>query len=170
MSAKRKLYPTQGPERFLLWMGLLGFTAIAIMIRLSPIAFGWLDWLSFVMILVAWWALIYFIQTPSYVEFTEYSEVRQTLRDIEGQVAILGDFLKQEHQKFKISDAVVARLKAEHAELTPMVNAERVTVRAVLAAHARETASTVWKERAIGFVSGFLTSLIGSMVFSYLHK
>jgi low affinity Fe/Cu permease len=116
------------------------------------------------------WLFLYIIQDVPEDPFSGYTDAIQDIERISGQLSNLVEFLKQERAKVEESEATLSKLQSERRQLEPVVVAQRETVNAILSAHARVSASKIWKERALGFVSGLLASLLASLVFEYLKR
>jgi hypothetical protein len=171
---KRKLYPEHRLDRAIL---LIGGTAI---VFFSVAMFGahhaWrLPLMRIVVILlvvigglVAFWAFVYLIQTPPRDRAEDYAVIITNIEDIGNKLVDLNVFLKRERDRVEVSEATLRRLRDEKTELEPMVTAQRETVNAILAAHAKATASRVWKERFLAFMTGILTSLLATLLFELL--
>jgi hypothetical protein len=132
----------------------------------------WLDIPFFIVIECIFWFLLYSIQpTPGDADpFENYTVAIQDIENIGNQLANLVGFLKQEREKVEESRATLRLLQSEKSELEPVVVAQRDAVNAILSAYTRTTASRVWKERALGFVSGLAASLLASLVFEYFRR
>lgn len=160
----RKFYPPAKLDRALLWLGfvfiVLGITALRLMIP-----FAWSDWPWFAIPFAVWWLYLYIDQESPYMEMEEYVRVTADMDYLANKLGEIGEFLKHEHDKFRQSQAALEQLQNEQTALEPVIRADRDTVNAILAAHARNTTSRIWKERAIGFISGLIASLIASVIF-----
>ena len=109
---------------------------------------------------------MYFTQTmPPEDAETRYSAIIADIGRMGTKLDALSKFLKEERAKIEESESVLRSLRNEKTQLEPVVTAHRETVEAILAAHARTTASRAWKERALGFMSGILTSLLATLLF-----
>jgi hypothetical protein len=170
--SKRKFYPPHRLDRIMLWGALSALL----------VSYGLIIWLFWHVI--AWghlvvmavgfgvlWGLVYLLQTPiPENELSHYTVVIGDIEDIGKKLTKLAEFLKEERERVAESEATVNRLKVEKIELEPVVTAHRDTVKAVLAAYTKTTASRVWKERVIGFLIGLITSLLAGLVFEALKE
>ncbi len=174
--SNRKLYPSNAQHRFFFWAAisccLVGW-GMALLGYRFWVSFEWYEWAFLLLGGPAYFVYItiYFArQSPTEPIEEQYSMVIADIENMGKQLTTLADFLKTERTKVEESAAVVKRLQDEKIQLEPVVTAQRETVNAILAAHAKTTASHAWKERAIGFVSGVLTSLLATMLFEFFVR
>ncbi|MEK6335193.1 MAG: hypothetical protein AABM67_09605 [Acidobacteriota bacterium] len=166
---KRTLYPTSRFNRIFFWFGVI-FIPVYLG-SLLTLKGGWVDWLFLLMITLELLIIVYVLQDRPEEKFVEeYTVVITHIEDISKRLSELDIFLKRERQRVEESEAILARLRNEKTELEPVVLAQRETVNAVLAAHTRAIASRAWKERALGFMTGLLASLVASMVYGYFTR
>ena len=171
--SKRKLYPPSRIDRGILWFALILILAIDLFTITWPHyrqgQAGWGDVIGISVSLLLIWVFVYFIQDLPKDEFENYTASIAKIESIGKQLTELVNFLKQERQKVAESEATLIKLEDERTKLEPVVLAQRDTVNAILTAHARTTASRVWKERALGFLSGLLASLLAAMVIEHFR-
>ena len=174
---KKKLYPAAQIDRLLLWGGwfllLLFYALILIMFGFARVQ--WVNWptmvLGFLLGFLLVWGVVYRGQsTTPPDDFQHYTVVIADIEDIGSRLSRLSNFLKQERQRVAEAEATLNRLQVEKTELEPIVRTQRETVSAILNAHAKTTASKIWKERALGFITGTVTSLLASLIFELFRK
>jgi hypothetical protein len=96
----------------------------------------------------------------------EYTAVIANIDDVSRKLSDLALFLSREREKVEASEAMVKRLRTEQTQLEPIVTAQRELVDAILAVHARTTASKAWIQYVLTFMTGVVTSLIASVLFA----
>ena len=170
---KKPVYPPARIDRLLLWGGwfllLLAYALIVIVFGSGRVQ--WVHWATMVLGFALVWGVVYRGQSaipPD--DFHYYTVVIADIEDIGTRLSRLSDFLKQERQRVADYEATLNRLQAEKTELEPIVTTEREKASAILNAYAKTTASKIWKERALGFISGTVTSLLASLIFEVLRK
>jgi hypothetical protein len=112
--------------------------------------------------------LVYAFQDepPQPIENEYYALIGQ-ITGIGKTLSSLSVFLEKERQRVVDTQGVVKKLEEEKAELEPILKSQRETVEAILAVHARRSASHAWKERIIGFALGVLGSMLATVVYDY---
>jgi len=95
----------------------------------------------------------------------DYTSMIANIEDVGKKLSDLALFLSRERERVEESKATVKRLRSEHTQLEPVVTADRKIVDAILAVHAKAIASRAWKERALAFMMGVVTSLLASALF-----
>jgi len=129
--------------------------------------------IAFIVSQCLWWFFFYSIiqsRREDADPFENYTVAIQNIENVGNQLSNLVDFLKQERERVEESRATLRLLQSEKSELEPVVVAQRDAVNAILSAYTRTTASKVWRERALGFASGLVASLVASLVFEYLRR
>ena len=152
------------------WILLATFIlAITLMLNSNfPLGSRWLGIALCSLILVEL-VVVYAIQPQRRDEFEAYTKAINDIEIIGNQLSTLVGFLKKEQRRVIEAEETYRRLESEKTELEPVVRAQRETVNAILSAHAKTAASKAWKERALGFVSGLIASLLAAIVFEYLR-
>jgi hypothetical protein len=97
----------------------------------------------------------------------EYTSMIANIEDVGKKLSNLALFLRRERERVEASEATLKRLRSEHSELEPVVKADRRILDVILAANAKATAtaSRAWKERALAFMTGVITSLLASALY-----
>jgi hypothetical protein len=104
---------------------------------------------------------------PTSTQAEDAEDVEQTiarLKEAESALQDLVIFVRDQQAKVRESQSIVDSLKSEHEKLKPVVDADHKIVDAVLAAESERHSINVWQERAFGFVSGMLASLIAAYI------
>lgn len=174
---KRRLYPANLFDRIQFWISI---SSLVFLLALRLSAPGILEdfrshspffnWRLIVFAHLTFLVMTYISQDPQKDEFEGYTAAITDIENIGKRLFALVKFLEQERQRVAEAEATFHKLELEKTELEPVVLAHRETVNAILLAHAKTTASRAWKERALGFMSGMLTSLLAAMVFEYLRR
>ena len=168
---KRKLYPTRLLDRFLIWVVIVAILGSLWLTYTTGPFLGWYHWLLLLVAAFSFWAIPYFLSDWGKEDVErKYSIVISNIESMGRQLTSLLEFLKQERTKLAEWEATLRRLQDEKTELEPVVTTYRGTVNAILSAHSRTTTSRVWKERALGFMSGLLTSLLASALLEYIKR
>lgn len=166
--SKRKLYPRGRGDRVFFWyfltLTLLSWAA-AITLYLIGEKPRWSSWIVLLCLPPLVLVLLHFMQQIPRDMGDPYANVISEIAEMGTQLGTLATFLKQEQIKVAESEAILRKLENEKAQLEPVVATHRETVNAILAAHSKITSSRAWKERAIGFISGVITSLLASILF-----
>lgn len=172
--SKRKLYPISFWDRVLFWTGSLMITLGWPMAAWLYYRRGYLkieDWFIGIILGPCILLATYIMQDrPAEGAQEQYSVVIADIESIGKQLTSLAAFLKSERAKVEESEITLRRLREEKTQLEPVVTTHRETVNAILAAHAKTTASRAWKERALGFIGGILASVLASMIFEFLRR
>ena len=100
----------------------------------------------------------------------EYSRTINSITQIGDQLSDLSRFLQTERARVADTEATIRKLNDEKTKLEPLVQTQRETVDAILAAHAERTRMRAWKERLIGFGFGLAASLLASIVYGYFKR
>lgn len=175
--SKRKIIPPGRTDRLLLFGSSGSFVLFFfigwwfIQSRVPGWQPKWYHWVEVVLGILLFWAVVYRHQDDrSGDEFQHYTVALSNIEDIGGKLSELVIFLKREQQRVEDSRLTISRLQNEKTELEPVVLAQRDTVNAILSAYAKTTSSKAWKERAVGFVSGLLASLLAAIVFEFFRR
>ncbi len=80
------------------------------------------------------------------------------------------EFISQQKKRLEMDKVAVDNLKNEKDQLEPIVKADREIVESILELQQERFRKQVWKERFIGFLIGFLSSLAASSVFIFLNR
>ena len=94
----------------------------------------------------------------------------ENLETVRNSITDLTTFIDQQQQQLKEADQTLRTLKEEQNRLSPIVNANRAVVEAVLAAHERHAQQGVWKERLIGFVLGIVSSIFATLALNFIES
>ena len=100
----------------------------------------------------------------------EYSKIITEITAIGSKLSTLSEFLERERTRVADTEATVQKLNDEKAQLEPVVLTQRQTVEAILSAHAARAGKSVWKDRALGFVLGSVSSVAASFIYDYLKR
>ena len=92
------------------------------------------------------------------------------LSDAEATLKELSVFVRDQQAQLRNTQSVLQELRSEHERLKPVVEADRNTVEAILAANAHRQELSVWWERCIGFVSGTVASLIAAVIWAFASR
>lgn len=171
--AKRKLFSPVPGDRVFFWyfssLTLIGWGVASAQYLTGNYA-PWYYWTALVFAGPAVLVALYFLQRAPKDMDDPYAKVIIGIAEISRQLSGFAEFLKQEQIKVAESEATLKRLQDEKTQLEPVVSTYREVVNAILAAHAKTTASNAWKERALGFISGVLTSLLASLIFELFRQ
>jgi hypothetical protein len=162
---KRSLIPKSKIDR----IGLgTAFASAAIAVIAFTLGETWLMLLG-IFGSVGWLFNVYVLQDQvvSNPSVDEYSRVIKNIEEIGKQLSKLGSFLEKERARISDAEATIRKLDEEKNKLEPLVNTQRETVDAILAAHSERTAKRAWKERIIGFSLGLAASLIAAVIYEY---
>jgi predicted PurR-regulated permease PerM len=99
-----------------------------------------------------------------------YNGQMDELNKVEGSLKNLLSFVNQQKESLSESQTAIHRLKKEEQQLRPVVEADRKLVEAVLASRAQADSRAAWKERAMGFAIGLLSSFLASLIFEYVRR
>jgi hypothetical protein len=121
-------------------------------------------------VLFGMWAVLRLTWDKPKDEFEGYTKAIADIERVAENLTTIVTFLKQERVRVLKSEETVSRLRDEQTQLEPVILTQRETVNAILAAHAKTTASSTWKERSLGFISGLLTSLIATIVWEFFRR
>lgn len=103
-------------------------------------------------------------ESPTYVEQVELlNGVQESLKNV-------SSFVELQLKKLQESEDVINGLRAEQEKLKPLVETDRKTIEAILDFQMEKARSDVWKERAIGFGSGILASIIASFMYGLTRR
>ena len=94
----------------------------------------------------------------------------QKLDEIQGAMGELQNFLAQHREKLHKDKLSVEKLKKEKERLEPIVKADKELVESILELQQEQFRKQIWKERFIGFLIGFFSSLAASSVFIFLNR
>jgi len=164
----RTFIPKGAGQRIALAIALLMAVVTAVAWKLGETLFTWialagtLTWLVNVLLLKE--------SAPSNPSVDEYSQTIKTISQISTQLSKLSTFLEKERTRVADTEATIKKLNEERSKLEPLVNTQRETVDAILAAHAERAANRAWRERFIGFSLGLGASLLASLIYGYLRR
>ncbi len=99
-----------------------------------------------------------------------YHKQIEALNVAERNMRGLIEFIEAEKGRLKKTEDVLSDLKKEKDALTPVVEADRKTVRAIFDLQAKMSRQAIWWDRSIAFGMGIVASLFGSFgygVFRY---
>ena len=165
---KRSLIPKSKSDR----IGL-GIAVVCAVITIVSFTFNEI-WLALLFLLgsVIWLFNVYVLQeqVASEPSIDEYSRVIKNIGGIGQQLSELSKFLEKERARVADTEATIKKLNEEKSKLEPLVNTQRETVDAILAAHSERTAKRAWKERLIGISLGLVASLVASMLYEYFKR
>jgi hypothetical protein len=165
---KRSLVPSNAGDRLL--AVTIPLSVVLLLLSLEEGAY-WLAVLYGVMIAIAVTLAYAFQSRPvDSTSSSEYSRIIGGVELIGGQLSELGRFLEKERARIIDTEKTVRRLINEKEQLEPVINTQRETVEAILAAHAERTARNIWKERLIGFFLGVFASLLASFTYEYFKQ
>lgn len=91
-----------------------------------------------------------------------------SLNSVQSSLNNLVQFVEMQKVKLKESEDLINSLKSEQEKLKPLVEADRQTVDAILQLQYERTEHAVWRERSIGFLMGFVASLLASFAISFI--
>ena len=93
-------------------------------------------------------------------ESLTYQKQLEALNAVEGSMKDLIEFVQAERQRLKETEDVLRDLKQEKDALTPVVEADRKTVRAIFELQAKMGREAIWWDRSIAFGLGLVASFI----------
>lgn len=94
----------------------------------------------------------------------------QKLDEMQGAMGELQSFLSQHREKLQKDKLSVEKLKKEKERLEPIVKADKELIESILELQQERFRKNIWKERIIGFLIGFLSSLVASSVFIFINR
>ncbi|MCF8146050.1 MAG: hypothetical protein K9N21_19260 [Deltaproteobacteria bacterium] len=94
----------------------------------------------------------------------------QKLDEMQGAMGELQDFLTQHREKLQKDKLSVDKLRKEKERLEPIVKVDKELVESILGLQQEQFRKQIWKERFIGFLIGFFSSLAASSVFIFLNR
>jgi len=94
----------------------------------------------------------------------------QKLDEIQGSLGELQKVLSQQKDRLEKDQLSLETIKKEKERLEPIVKADREIVESILQMQQERFRKQVWKERGIGFLIGFFSSLAASSVFIFLNR
>lgn len=98
-------------------------------------------------------------------ETAAYQEQLTKLTDVENSLANLKTFVHEQKEHLANSQSILDGLNAKHDKLKQVVSHDESVVNAVLDVYQERQQNNVWRERAIGFLIGILSSLIASVIY-----
>ena len=99
-----------------------------------------------------------------------YNQQLEALNNVQGSLNNLIQFVEAQKTKLKESENLINSLKTEQEKLKPVVEADRKTVEALVELQVQRLESNVWKERTIGFLLGFVSSILASLAIYWLRS
>ena len=167
---KIKLYPDSKIDRRNFWLGIVNalLAMVFFAVTESHWFLHWFGWVNLaVFCLLMFTVYVFPDKKVESSEIDDFAQVITQVASMSKQLSNLSSFL--EHQQRRITDtqATLNDLQNAKTMLEPIVLAQKVTVEAILLAHAARTAKYTWKERLIGFILGVLASMLATMVYEY---
>ena len=125
--------------------------------------------LGLVIVVLGIW--YWFWYRPSKVEIpATYDEQISQLDTLEHGLENLQDFVASQRESLVQQNYTLEELKAESDRLQPIVEADKETVKAVLAAHSRSQSAQIWRERIIAFIIGVASSIVAACLFARFRR
>jgi len=97
----------------------------------------------------------------------EYSLMIQSIESTSETLSKLKEFINQEKDRITHNQEKLMKLLEEKESLTPVLNAQRKEVDAILNGWKRINQTSVWKERVIGFTFGILSSTAAAILYDF---
>lgn len=169
-----ELYVDTLKDRVMAWTTMILFAVVYVLICVVLSVWSELfTGITSLLILLTTELLVYLlhrdlVQEQPGDESDEYTAMLANIEDVGNKLSDLALFLRREQEKVEASEATVKRLRSEQTELEPVVTMQRETAEAFLAFHTKITASRAWKQHALTFMMGIITSAIVSALFEYL--
>lgn len=118
-----------------------------------------------VLVIIIGLAIYYYSRTDGTAKPQSFQDQMRVLEDTQADLDHLLEFVEQQKAKLREQEAIVARLQEEENQLRPVVDADRKTVEAVLAAEAGRRRERVWLERLITLLLGVAGSLFAQSLY-----
>ena len=93
-----------------------------------------------------------------------------TLNGIEGNLKKLTQYVQQQKDGLKKSEAVLKSLRAQQDNLRPLVEGDRQVIEALFQYQDERNRIVVWKERVIGLFMGIAGSLIATVIWGLIRR
>ncbi|HXQ38177.1 MAG TPA: hypothetical protein VN843_29500 [Anaerolineales bacterium] len=173
---KFKLYPESKADRIFFWGIFVTYVLAVLYLQwtapLWRMSFprNFYAFLLLVFMAGALWVLTFVARVTPSQSVEDYTATLADIENISKKLSSLAEFLTRERKRVEESEATLNRLKNEKTELEPVVSAQRETVNAILTAHAKATASRAWKERALAFLIGVITSLLATLLYELFRS
>lgn len=97
------------------------------------------------------------------IQISKLNEIQSSFKDLQG-------FISTQKEKLKSESAALSDLRKEKEKLEPIINADKKAIQSILEYQQDKFRAQVWKERAIGFIIGFISSLLASFVIVYINR
>jgi uncharacterized membrane protein YhiD involved in acid resistance len=155
---KTNFYPDGAKDRILFWLALLSALVSTFLFFLGSYSTAFLNLAAAIVV----FTILYFLNDkPEEDDAKEYSVIMiERVSEIADQIKELSSFFEQEKKRIPEIESAVKALNEQKAQLESVLETEEEKVNAILSAHARRMKSSEWKDRAIGFVSGMISSFI----------
>ena len=115
--------------------------------------------LAFIGLIRNWYLFNRNVAIPNQIE-----KLDQVSKDLES----LQLYVKDQKKNLINQEQILKNLKAEKAEIEPLLNANKEVVDALFLQQAKNQKSNVWWERGYGFLFGMIASLVASILYDFL--
>ena len=168
MKARRRLSPSAWSDRF----AAASFVFLAFAAAYEYGARGPLAGASMLLSGLGFLFVAYVLQDRPALLTSEqqHKRVLDELDQIRAQIGSIGEFLHEEQRRVAEARETIEGLRKEQSGLQPVVESNRRTVEAILAAHVSNIRRAAWKERIIGFSLGILASFIASFLYEWVKR
>jgi hypothetical protein len=96
-------------------------------------------------------------------QISQLNEMQKSLKELQ-------NFITLQKGKLQSESAALSDIRKEKEKLEPIVNADRKAIQSIIEFQENKYRGQVWKERAIGFIIGFISSLLASFVIVWINR
>lgn len=96
-------------------------------------------------------------------QISQLNEMQKSLKELQ-------NFITLQKGKLQSESAALSDIRKEKEKLEPIVNADRKTIQSIIEFQENKYRGQVWKERSIGFIIGFISSLLASFVIVWINR
>ncbi|HET6399908.1 MAG TPA: hypothetical protein VFH95_00765 [Candidatus Kapabacteria bacterium] len=164
---KRKFYPASRDDRAFFWVMVFGAIFAPWAFVKGDISYGYVMCGVF---FGGFLSCYVFQDTSERGKPNPYQSAVALVLAMSKQLSWLSAFLEKEQHKIAETESTLSQLRDKKSELEPLLNTDKETVRAMLAALSKANSRNVWKERLLGFIIGLLASLLASWIFGFLNN
>ena len=94
----------------------------------------------------------------------------ENLNEMSKNLAIFQNFISEQKQNLLAEQVALENLKKERETLEPLIESDKKAVEALFIEQEKRQRKNIWNERAFGFFTGILSSLIASFIYIKITK